>query len=568
MSTPPSGSTPQFSQEQQAMIYLLSRLDTLHDFAGARTSFTPRKVCEMLDRNSPTAFKLSKTFLLEKLKSITSPSLGRVSSKTIEDLFYRVEKTSIDINNPGDINPRMFSRITDSYAFEPRAVLFYELYQDVLGDSINIGKFFANDKLVFCHIKDDGTLTYGDSDKNPITAGENAFKSENISVINLGVPEEDGRSASGIFAFTQNPQTPPITVIEGRRNKLRNIITGFFGNSQVIKAVVDFSNAPLDLLFNRRTEILCNVASDWDSASKSSECNQGTQGTSETPDPKSFESPSDDLQKSVFSTTKMLTMLEDKKAKFSSTSPPGNEVVIKINDPNYKTDVKTLQQCLNEKGCTSGTCKCSYNSKGFDIASLFDIKRTGDAYQVLMAKKLGAIFVTHDHLAFLKARLNGVNSIFTSIDRNRNRLLVLFKAGVDEDAMKMRAREEIKKLKDVILKHESYITYVNKKFENLFTTNTDFLINPTALPPINDFIFDLTPPVKNEIITDAVKEIAILKKHLTTLESICTSFQVHNLSTIQEYIYKFINYTYLIDIKVKHVNSSSVTREYIKLILY
>lgn len=551
MSTPPS-----FSPQQQAMIYLLSRLDTLHDFAGPRSPLRPSVVGDMIDKKVP---QLSSAELLPLLKQIESPSIGEVDHKTIQGIMKMVEMASIAINNPGNINPRMLQIISEASHFEKRAVLFYEIYQDVLG--IEIGRFFANDNLCFCHIegdKDKPTHRYFDKDKR-IPSDEATFNQENISVINLGIPDKESRAASGIY----------LQELAVGRKYVEQILKGFFTDATVRKgAVVDASFVKLELLFGGDFKMLCNIASEWDSAAKSSSCVNIKGANAET-----LNSPleSEVLRRSVFSTAFPGISLKDKKAKFKL--PIGNNTIdIVVSDADFGTDIRTIRDCLET---TSESC--SYKDQGIDdIGTFFDIKRTGDAYQALMAKQLEAIFVTHDHLAFLKARLNGVPTIFTNKNNKGERFLVLFKPEVDVNALRMRAMREIISLKKKIIENEHYITYVETYFK---PTLFDYLDGPklkaassSTKDISNEFIFDIKPLKKEhvQVVAEATHEKAILAKHLGKLFGIVSNLSdkntLHNFNVVKEYIYKFLNYTYLIDIKVKHLNSECMTKDYLDFI--
>lgn len=94
-----------------------------------------------------------------------------------------------------------------------------------------------------------------------------------------------------------------------------------------------------------------------------------------------------------------------------------------------------IRQNINPKRKKIIPNQCTFKT----IGKLVDIKRTGDALQALMAQKLNLeqdansfyIFVTLDHLAFLKARINNIPTLYTqthtdSKTDDTNRVIVLF----------------------------------------------------------------------------------------------------------------------------------------------
>jgi len=106
------------------------------------------------------------------------------------------------------------------------------------------------------------------------------------------------------------------------------------------------------------------------------------------------------------------------------------------------TDVNMLSNYVKAKSQDSKTKSVPKYLGSLDENAFLDLKRTGDAMQARLALNLHKarydennkpkdndnlfVFVTLDHLAFLKARLQGVPSIFTRIDSNTHERIMVF----------------------------------------------------------------------------------------------------------------------------------------------
>jgi hypothetical protein len=157
---------------------------------------------------------------------------------------------------------------------------------------------------------------------------------------------------------------------------------------------------------------LCTIAGDWDAAIKS--CEAGKDETGKNYEGKDYES---QLVAQAFTELSLKTEGTEK-VEYKDVGKNATKDFSKI-----KTSVGALSKCVFDDKSTEETCKpFGLTVRKDEVKYYLDFKRTGDAYQVLMVKKLndsrGAdkplnVFVTIDHLAFLKARMVGVPAIYS-----------------------------------------------------------------------------------------------------------------------------------------------------------
>jgi hypothetical protein len=394
------------------LLYLLSRADTLHDFVGARSVLSKAEVISILNN--------SKELQEEAFKDLKS--LYTLDKRNLDGILNKNESSPlVNLNFPKTYTPKNLKRIAGITSYEPKTVLFYEMNENLLKD-VKIGRFISNDQLV----------EYSYVGNKYVNGTRKTFSSANIAYLNLGTTEKKNtnRKASGIYGINQDKR---YAMLQEQINLFYN--ADAYNNIYLIVDTCGVKLADLGINETTKIKILCNVAGDWDGATKTSCTSKNTLciGIKENKD--------NPLERSVFE----LQNLELNKDASSSTVSITKTIENTINTANATVEVAPLSKCIKDKN----TC---YNF--LDNIDLFDIKRTGDALQVLITKKAQKaqqeaneqnifctsngstndkfIFVTLDHLAFLKARLNGIPSIFTSKDMiTEEKLMILYKPEVD-----------------------------------------------------------------------------------------------------------------------------------------
>lgn len=238
---------------------------------------------------------------------------------------------------------------------------------------------------------------------------------------------------------------------------IRDILGAYFSKDAgtMIYLIVDTTNISFSKYYQELTPlqrselklmVLCNTAMSWDGAT-SAECQKKSSKTGEdqivhikNTDNRAIY----DLESLTLSDRSDSTFVKfDSKPEIDSQQIPRT--------------VGTLSECIRQQidKKRKKTKECNiFTTK----SRLLDIKRSGDALQALMAKQLNDknddlyIFVTLDHLAFLKARLNGIPSIFTSTMKEKNsdiinRVMILFNNTFEKNykAMGYQLTQEFKK---------------------------------------------------------------------------------------------------------------------------
>lgn len=425
-----------------AFLHLLSRADTLHDFVGARSVLSKAEVLKLLNDSKG---ELTEKTLLPELKK------GRFDERNIKGILNKNESSPlVNLNFPSTYTPKIIKRIGGITGYEPKTVLFYETHEDLLktaNKDVNIGRYVSNDAIVgYSYV----TNKYDNGDSS-------IFSSANIAYLNLGTTQKKDKSGSiirnvsGIYT-----RSDAYTLFEDK-------IDEFFGTKGATNVflVVDtcgVSLSDIGVQPSTKIKLLCNVAGEWDGATKTACIPKNTLCTGIEDDP------NDPLKRSVFG-LKTLTLEKN-------PSKPGQATIngTKVNADKAVVEVTPLSKCINET--LGGKAKkvkstCYSGLSGFEM---FDIKRTGDAFQALITKnaKDGKfcqgtpstsdkfIFVTLDHLAFLKARLNGIPSIFTSKDGlTEEKLMFMYKPEVDYKSMAVQfinSHAKLTSIRDAMIK--------------------------------------------------------------------------------------------------------------------
>ena len=392
---------------------ILARLDTLHDFYTSNR--TGCNGSEFLND-----FKNNILGLLEKNDLLNTKAIDKSlvdlklpnNVNLPEDVHKLLRKSSmieaVNLINNLTFRKRVTSRITN---FEPAVVAFYEIVYNYLQSdpTKQIGYFIANEKLP-CFDLTNTTVYYNELKKN-----------KQIYQIVLG---EDSETKTGIFTKNDNEIY----------TELYNIIHAFFNKDPNItnyRLIVDTSNIAFSRYCNKgegkKMIMVCNSASKWDAANSGACTSIENLNLNQIKTERNDET-NETNENIVYSLNSL--QLDDKEATLRylpKTKQNFKEIQKSFTD--VARSVGDLSNCLrglNNKGCLF---------KQLDSGGYLDIKRSGDALQVMMTKKLSKtdqrntyIFVTLDHLAFLKARIEGVNAIFTGIDsKTREKMMTLFK---------------------------------------------------------------------------------------------------------------------------------------------
>ena len=458
-----------------AFLNLLSRCDSLHDFEGRRNNkklFVREDLVKILNTLDPyhSISELDDDIIFNSLsKSEWFTKLEKQKQHAFtNDLMNVLQKSGAKLTSYNVVgnNSKQHILLLDRMSrYEPKTVAFFETWSDmILGHDLpyttkyygsehpqySISKYVTAENIPSVKFDTEGNPLYfwthaNKSDKLHESDAE-CFNQSRMSVLVLGTSarggdqadEEDDedamdkREATGLYSLVA---TDLKTVPKKRNDIVSKTLRNFYKKEINFNLVIDTTDIKLsefDITNSHPIKMLVTRASDWDGAKKSKESAIYT-GTAEVT--VETENP---FERCIFgfNTFKMkLEAVEDKPEKIVE-----NEYIMGDSDvftPKTETEVGALYDIL-----TSKTKEVSvYNGKKkLTDHQLLDLKRTGDALQVLSVNRLNKeklgitqptelnIFVTVDHLAFLKAQMNGVPAIFSNIDKNtRERRMFLYK---------------------------------------------------------------------------------------------------------------------------------------------
>jgi len=427
---------------------IFCRCDTIHDFSKSRSVLTLSHVLELLNNETKT----KKEDLLKNLQTTFKQAGLNLNETAIEKhlkiVFDGSSCALVYKDTPFRISPKTLQRINELSSYEPSVVAFYEMYQDTLAP--NIGNLITFDEEVhfrygfapdvsfardittaigeFIHVF---SVDGGASITNPEVESfeeqiSRIVSDQNMIIFNLGVTRSDRdetREPTRMYSDEKEPLTKSQykEIRINRTKALTRVIQQCFGGNieTVVNLIIDTSlvsfKEDLDITFTDcKIRVLNNVASEWDGATKIS--------VGVTPD-------------------KFKPILESIKDEKNIETNPASSLVflnsLELKAPNYvdigegkgKEIMDTYSRKVNELS------EQIYNQED-PAHKYFDLKRTGDGLQVQMAANLHKlrtpydifVFVTIDHLAFLKARMLGVPSIFTRIDSvTDERVMVMYR---------------------------------------------------------------------------------------------------------------------------------------------
>ena len=571
-----------------AFLHLLSRCDTLHDFVGSRSVLSKQEVLNILNKSELSEKKLAPLYNI----------VNKDEQYNIDGILNKTCAALININYPAHYTPKIIKRISGVKDFEPRVVLFYELYENILQNefpNMNIGKYISYDYLPGYSFTDKlykFGVDNGDS---------NNFNNATMAYVNLGCTmktektekTQETREASGLYSEQDKSK---------RFKNLSIIIKQFFSNVDKVCLIVDVSSVSLDdfNISNNTNEAMyihCNIASDWDGAMKSKCGLADPEISQEINESKNL------LERTLFGFSDIYLTLTDN---IKTALLEKNNQKLKRNINDATVEVTPLSECIRDFKNKTEAAKSNKNKTevkncfldnpkiGVQQMDLFDVKRTGDAYQVLMTKKLNEnntknkkyVFVTVDHLAFLKARLNGVPSIFTNIDSlTRERIMFLYKPDVDVNDINNQFEKTLKMLNKTNVNINEYLVNPTKMFTKLEVEYDIPLVelvkigkdstNPTYTTRMLTWIdeiynkklsetqvkfdemFNQLFTDKSELTTKLSNVITTYKEKLTKANSQCEDINDKLLRNIQKLatsnflesrIFNIINYTWYIEL--------------------
>lgn len=410
---------------------LLARCDTIHDFTRARAASVMRPPFS----TSSIYSQLDKIPTLNKDRLTTNFKLQKPDKATLRDFACILQRTT----SPQFTFLKAYDLGGDSrrVGYEPAVVQFFEHSLGRLG---LLDEFYLTTLQT---IFQDCSIDYTVSDlpaESPLPPGK-------VCVMNLG---NIGEEASGVFASQ--------SVAESMQRDLHR----FFSPDSDVQFRVDASCVRHDLFHNPKLgiQVVHSVASEWDAAPKFSA------GEVLGAPPVNLK------RKNSYGILHVVQSLR--------VSPPTCEI------NGARMDIKDLpREVGNIIACAQADVDPRYRATiatldtTFDpqdpadrLQWLFDVKRSGDGAQVLHIKdhEEGGVFVTNDHLAFLKARMCGVPAVFTKRNgRTGSLMLVCINSRYrDQAAFKASLLKAVEKEKGVVWQDEAKIRSAFKSVIHAF----------------------------------------------------------------------------------------------------
>ena len=215
-----------------------------------------------------------------------------------------------------------------------------------------------------------------------------------------------------------------------------------------------------------------------------------------------------------------------------------------VNPGKYKLNSKDWKKCMPSKTFPEDKLSTCYSSvEPVDFNSfLYDMKRAGDAMQVSSCMELkkttpDIVFVTHDRLAMIHARVLGINVLFTKIENaSRVRIVEYFKSATgNSDLIKSIARTDYNKLQGLVniisTKHPQFVEI--EKANNMLAEIIAYLKKT-----IDDDVGKLAPQFTQELIHKHFMFNQLIQKckaySLPSLSEVIT-FISENATSLNEY---------------------------------
>lgn len=387
---------------QKLLNDLLSRCDTIHDFTGHRAtsvmdqSFSVEDVYGALDSHEDL-----------KGKSIMARWRAEMNNATKEADLTKILRKS---TNAFSFLQAYQLNEEKHVGYEPSIVQFFEHYYP---DGVD--PFYLLDSTEMYK------SLFVDYTKPVDERRKISEISSKIAVLNLGNREKDlaadssvdKREATGIYLSDQN-----------KADAQKDLHAFFKGEGKdTVRFVVDASTVDLSLFQSEMMEIVSSVSSDWDAADKYS-------GATHVSSELKLTQTNNGFERILFQIDNLnLTKTQDN----MNVSIVSNGKTVNVETGNVIREVGNIVYCLKDKECGKNDEPLYTNDKQKSLF-YFDIKRSGDACQVLDIKTMNDstntnstykyVLVTNDHLAFLKARLNNVPVVFTKYSQVQNSKLL------------------------------------------------------------------------------------------------------------------------------------------------
>jgi hypothetical protein len=465
---------------------LLSRCDTLHDFCGYRGGMNKITVCDILNTTDYTNINNSalEQLIITTYNSIPLHLASGMSDEIIGNSqkwkHFRECVRNVAVYN---LSPKARNELSGDVNFEKVIVSFFELFKESLAP--HVGTFFICDDdeiealtysvpTNYRFINPDDSQTQLVMPKKDEAAKnediKNLFLDENqFAVINLGENSSfrSQRSGNGLYIdeviilttekeYEKFDELRCILPVE-RAKYIYKIFQQFFvgeikdniKDAPFINLIIDSTNVSFstDIDVTKHSQhkirVIESVAGVWDAAGKikkatlfdsqdqlSQEYNTRLQNICEQT------AQENENVSSSLTTLKKLTL---RMGFNGSTTFSFNDHKMKQLTDEFPRSVEKLASYITSSDADSST----YVTSGLlSVAEhknktvYFDIKRSGDALQSKVASELYSaslqkgdaqntfVFVTHDHLAFMKARLYGVPCIFTRIIKDERHLVL------------------------------------------------------------------------------------------------------------------------------------------------
>jgi len=502
---------------------LISRLDSLHDFCEKNTETSGRTRPKNLPPNMTYSeefariFKPEILFILNELNqdlsyknlesSIKLLIDNLIKDKNMKD-FYKTNllnlldrKTdSLIFTSNHTIDKDTFTKIKDrNKSFEIATVVFFELLCSFINEEINIGKFISNKYLpIYNYIESSNNKLYyslyDNNQKIYNTINFDKNKNKNREILDEFI-QKSINNKENIISFIlgdyDNPNQKGFYQVNNYYKYLqefRFILGKYYNirNDRMIYLIVDttkisfakyYKNLTDNEKENLQLKVLCNVASEWDAAN-SGECIDDNININNISNNKIFHN-NKSIDTAIFSLQNLNLKKEGINTKVSFSKPTDNNFNNSFkNASSYPCEVNKIGEEIRNNIKKHFIIDKGQKKLNKESGYLLDFKRTGDALQSLMTKQLNdansdnyfAIFVTIDHLAFLKARLNNIPAMYTALQNDKigkenftNRVIILYNNNFEINylAIYNKFLEEYKKCEEIYDIASDYIPIIN-----------------------------------------------------------------------------------------------------------
>ena len=372
---------------------LLSRCDTIHDFTGERARkatevpFYPDAVYKIL-RGVPN---LSECDLKNQYNNIYGATMDRALTNDFTSILKRNESLNFSFVKASED----YIGVSRTAGYEPAVVVWFEhmlAAENIMDpvymlsfDTIRAHNFVDYTKPIHKHFEPKGK----------------------VSIFNLGNSQklESNRRASGIWS--------DVALYNRFQDDLKQCFCKDPKNTKLM-FVIDASSINNETFDNsdKGMSVVSVASTLWDSASKYAKA-----ASIDT----TYETDSNAIN-SVLFVLDSIALTKTNQALSASMNKSDM-----FHPEDVPREVPHIVHCIQQQQPFA----CTPRLSGFQLregqtyaGALFDIKRSGDGCQVLEIKALNEemqrdgklirfVLVTLDHLAFLKARMNGVPVVFT-----------------------------------------------------------------------------------------------------------------------------------------------------------